>query len=87
MTFVQRRTVGFALFVVLIGLLPLVGCSDDSTAPDEKGTVSGTVSFTGTWPATSASDHAPVWATLPWPPPTTATPRPVAFLPTIGQSQ
>lgn len=42
---------------------------------------------TGTWPATSASDHAPVWATLPWPPPTTATPRPVAFLPTIGQSQ
>lgn len=46
-----------------------------------------TPSAAGTWSGTNASDHAPVWVTMPWPPPTTATPRPVAFLPTIGLPQ
>ncbi|HQU73453.1 MAG TPA: hypothetical protein PKV71_09725 [Calditrichia bacterium] len=50
----MKNSVKVLLITALLSLFMASSCSDDSTGPDipDKGTISGTVTFTGTWPAT-----------------------------------
>ncbi|MGH1365315.1 MAG: hypothetical protein ACRBF0_17265 [Calditrichia bacterium] len=72
----KRNTLTFLFMFLLFGLFTL-SCSDDSpTEVPEFGSISGTVSFTGTWPA-AGDIQVSIYAPLT--PPYVPTGAPLAF--------
>lgn len=70
----QRQTL--VLILMFLFSILVFSCSDDSTSAPETGTISGTVNFTGTWPA-AGDIQVSVYAPLA--PPYVPTGAPLAF--------